>query len=255
MFNTLIDRYQIQEVIPDQIGKSGDEIYLLKNKHQNFYLKISRNKEILSEIKAYSFLKNKVIVPQVFENILGYDGRYYLLMSEIKGKMLHELLKEDIDQTIRIYASSLKQLHHLPYENFPNKPDLHRIVEDIEPRLNKIDINDLEPITKERGLQKTYERLKELFPKERDLVICHGDFCMPNIIVNQDNVGFIDLGRSRIDDRYADIALALRSLKSNMEMIGQSYLPQHQELFLKTYGINQFDHDKCEFYYLLDEFF
>lgn len=57
--------------------------------------------------------------------------------------------------------------------------------------------------------------LKNHKPME-ELVLSHGDFCLPNILIKDDNaVSFIDLGRTGIADKWQDIALCYRSLKHN----------------------------------------
>lgn len=254
MFNQILDKYHIKEVVENKVGLSNDRVYYLKSDKQNYYLKISSNKEILNEVKAYRFLKGKVSVPKVYE-FFNREGNYYLLMSEVKGKMLYELLENDIKQTIIIYAKSLKQLHEVDIHDYDGNRDISTIVSEIKYRLDQIDVNELESQTRQWGIQKTYQRLIELLPSKRDLVFVHGDYCMPNILIENGHPSFIDLGRSGIDDRYNDIAIALRSLKMNIAMIGQPFLPEYNTLFLETYGIKQVDDSKCEFYYLLDEFF
>lgn len=253
MFDDWTRKYKIKEVVENQVGCSGDGVYFLQGENQNYYAKVSRNEEILNEVKAYRYLDGKLNVPKVFE-FEKREDQYFLLMSEIKGQMLYELLKEDIPSTINLYATSLKKIHDLPIEDYPLHRDLKNMLEIAKNHIAHIDINDLEEITQKRGLEETYQRLVELTPQERDLVICHGDFCMPNVLVDK-KVGYIDLGRSGIDDRYQDIALALRSLKSNIEMINKPYRKEYTTLFLNTYGINQLDERKCEFYFLLDEFY
>lgn len=253
MFEEWIRKYEITQVTENQIGCSADGVYFLANNKQNYYLKISRNKEILNEVKAYRYLEGKLNVPKVYE-FAQKDGQYFLLMSEVKGRMLCDLLHDDIQETIRLYALALKKLHDLPIKDYPIQRDLSELIQTAKNNLPDIDIHTLEEITKERGLEATFMRLVELKPLERDLVICHGDFCMPNVLVGEE-IGFIDLGRSGVDDRYQDIALALRSLKTNIEMMHQPYIEAYTTLFLETYGIFEIDERKREFYFLLDEFY
>lgn len=252
MFNQLLEKYHITQVKENNIGLSGDGVYHLIGE-ENYYLKISSNDEIINEVATYRFLKGKVNVPIVYE-FSQVNDKYYLLMSEIKGRMLCDLLEEDIEGTIIKYATSLRFLHSIPYVGHPNIKDLKQIVEDIKPRLHLIDVDTLEESTKAIGIEKTYEKLCKFIPNQQNLVLCHGDYCMPNVIVGE-NIGFIDMGRSGVDDRYNDISLALRSLKLNLGFVGKSYTKEYENLFLFTYGIENIDEEKREFYYLLDEFF
>jgi aminoglycoside phosphotransferase len=85
---------------------------------------------------------------------------------------------------------------------------------------------------------------------EEDLVFTHGDYCLPNIIINEELgnvVGFVDLGRGGIADRYYDLALCLRSIQYN---IGDGY----SQVFLHAYGLfNTWDENKIAFYQKLED--
>lgn len=98
--------------------------------------------------------------------------------------------------------------------------------------------------------------LKDNRPAE-NLVFSHGDYCLPNIFINQNKVsGFIDLGRSGIADKYQDIALCYRSLKHNFEgrYGGKIYEDFNADILFDKLGIEP-DWDRIRYYILLDELF
>lgn len=98
--------------------------------------------------------------------------------------------------------------------------------------------------------------LKDNRPAE-NLVFSHGDYCLPNIFINQNKVsGFIDLGRSGIADKYQDIALCYRSLKHNFEgrYGGKIYEDFNADILFDKLEIEP-DWDRIRYYILLDELF
>lgn len=69
-----------------------------------------------------------------------------------------------------------------------------------------------------------------------DLVVCHGDACNPNFLLDADAspVGYVDLGSLGVADRWADLAPACLSL-------GWNYGPGWTDTLLDAYGIDRDD--------------
>ena len=77
---------------------------------------------------------------------------------------------------------------------------------------------------------------------ELDPVVCHGDACNPNFLLDDEGrcVGYVDLGKLGVGDRWADLAPALLSL-------GWNFGDGWQDVFLAAYGVER-DPAKQEFY-------
>ena len=89
-----------------------------------------------------------------------------------------------------------------------------------------------------------------------DPVLSHGDFCLPNLFLQEDRVsGYLDLGFCAVADRYQDIALCYRSLLHNADgTYGPVYPNIAPERLLSALGIAP-DWEKVRYYRLLDELF
>jgi kanamycin kinase len=76
-------------------------------------------------------------------------------------------------------------------------------------------------------------------------VVCHGDACAPNTIVDDDGTfcGHVDLGALGVADRWADLAVATWSCDWN-------YGPGWQEALLAAYGVEP-DGVRMAYYRLL----
>ena len=74
------------------------------------------------------------------------------------------------------------------------------------------------------------------------LVVCHGDACAPNTLLDASGacVGHVDFGRLGVADRWADLAVATWSTEWN-------YGPGWENRLLRAYGIAP-DLERIEFY-------
>ena len=87
-------------------------------------------------------------------------------------------------------------------------------------------------------------RLEATCPTDEDLVVCHGDYCPPNVLIEGGEVtGYVDLGGLGVADRWWDLAVATWSVTWN-------YGPGWEQNFLQAYGVEA-DTVRTAFYRLL----
>ena len=87
-------------------------------------------------------------------------------------------------------------------------------------------------------------QLVHLRPQQENLVVCHGDYCLPNVLISNARVSaYVDLGELGVADRWWDLAVATWSVTWNLG-------PGWENLFLETYGVER-DAGKAAFYQLL----
>ncbi|MHA2216438.1 MAG: phosphotransferase [Candidatus Hodarchaeales archaeon] len=143
------------------------------------------------------------------------------------------------------------RIHSLDISECPFDNSLFFQIEYVKNRIKNGLINEqlFDPIRKGRTTNSIYEELMRTKPQSEDLVFTHGDYCLPNIIINNNDIsGFIDFGLGGISDRYLDIGICVRSIIYNF---GEKWIPY----FLKEYGLSVVDNEKITFYQLLDEFY
>ncbi len=88
------------------------------------------------------------------------------------------------------------------------------------------------------------EVLEQTRPDSEDVVLCHGDYCFPNILIEDGKAtGYLDLGEMGLADRWWDLAVATWSCDWNVG-------PGYQDLFLESYGMER-DEERIAYYRLM----
>jgi aminoglycoside phosphotransferase len=186
------------------------------------------------------------------------DGLGYLVTTAVPGvDATHPWALNDIPAVVDALADALRDLHAVPIESCPFDQCVERKIDQARQWLEcgLVDEDDFDDERQGATARELYEQLLERRPQYEDLVFCHGDYCIPNVLLEQIGTrfqaGFVDVGRAGVADRWQDLALMTRSLESddlNPQLNGLS------ERFLERYGIEP-DPERIAFYRLLDEFF
>jgi aminoglycoside phosphotransferase len=189
-------------------------------------------------------------VPQV-HLFLQENDCDYLLMSALPGLDTSDpAYGVNLPAMVRELAAGLRRLHSVPIQHCPFDESLNGKLIQARARTvaGLVDATEFHEQFQGRTAPDLLAELEATRPSTEDLVFTHGDYCLPNILLENGKLsGFIDLGRAGVADRYQDLALATQSLKRNF---GAAWLT----LFLAAYDIEA-DPNKLRYYQMLDEFF
>lgn len=205
---SFFDRFPVKRI---DLGRSGNAVFRIGDA---YYLKLSEDIEGLTAEKNRDlWLENRLTAPQVLDyGECVSNGRKtadlaFLLTSAVKGKPLcHETYLADPDRLIFYLAEAMAIFHALPFKECP--------------------------FFAERGASHTNKT-----------VVCHGDFCLPNIHCDNGKIGFVDLGDMGKGDPWLDYAWCLWSLDYNLKT------PVYRDKMLQKLGI-AFDDEKYRQYIL-----
>ncbi|NYI95166.1 streptomycin 3'-kinase [Streptomonospora nanhaiensis] len=164
-------------------------------------------------------------------------------------------------------ADAVRRLHALPVAACPFSRDLAAMAATARDVVARGAVNpDFLPVEQQdtpaadllARLEPQVER--RLAQEAADAVVCHGDLCLPNIVLDPETLrvaGFIDLGRLGRADPYADLALLFATARERWaeedggDRNGARRAAEAEEAFAARYGI-ALDRDRERFYLHLD---
>lgn len=243
----------------DDIGKSSSQVICF----DDMILKIQEcSEESENELRMMKWLQGKLPVPCILQEE-KVDKIQYLLMSRMPGEMsCAESYMDREDALTGLLAEGLKMLWSVDITDCPYNNTLEQKLRQARNRVEQ-GLCDMENVQEdtygENGFKDPSDLLAwlETHRPAEDPVLAHGDYCLPNVFLQEDKVsGFIDLGRCGVADRYQDIALCYRSLLNNYSGAygGKVYPTFHPERLFEELGLAP-DWEKVRYYILLDELF
>lgn len=238
----------------DEVGRSSAGVFkLVSDGEPGLFLKVEPAgpfAELPDEAIRLRWLAGAGIAcPNVIAQDV-HDGQNWLLISAVPG---HDLSAASItpQQCIEILATALQLLHAIDIRSCPFDHSLSSRLAVAKARMEagEVDEDDFDEARLGQSAEDLFRLLETQKPDGADLVVTHGDACLPNLLAQDGHFsGFIDCARLGVADRYQDLALAYRSICDDFgEAWGQA--------FLDLYGVPQPDRAKLDYYQLLDEFF
>ncbi|MEO1063417.1 MAG: aminoglycoside 3'-phosphotransferase [Actinomycetota bacterium] len=208
--------------------------------------------ELDAEVERLTWAAPFVRVPEVLDHGADDDtGGAWMLTALIEGESaVEDRWLADPEPAVRAVGAGLRTLHDsLPVADCPfgwsladRRADAHRRAAAglIDPARWHEDLADL-------SLADALALIDALDEDAADVVVCHGDACAPNTLVDEQgrSVAHVDLGRLGVADRWADLAIATWSTVWN-------HGPGWEGALLDAYGIDP-DPDRIRGYRVLWE--
>lgn len=227
-----------------RLEAAGQPVLFLKTEE------VSPFAELPDEVTRLRWLGSQGIPCPEILRFETHGGHYWLLMTALPGG---DLVTQEVPAVgaIAIMAGALRRLHALDIASCPFDHRLDQRISLARRRAEagEVDEEDFDDERAGRTAESAFEQLLATRPASEDLVVTHGDACMPNYMTaDRHFAGFIDCARLGVADRHQDLALACWSITHNL---GEAWV----EPFLAAYGMPNADAGKLAYYRLLDEFF
>ncbi len=236
------------------IGCSKTKVHKLVKGNETLYLKINRPLSeftLEKEKEILEWLDDRLPVPNMLY-FCNFKHEEFLLLSEIEGKVSYQTTSEDEKRNhISILAEGLKTIHSLDFSNCPvdNTPD--NLINIAKSRMNRglINSKNFDEGWSINTPEELFDKILENKPEKYDIVFCHGDYCLPNILIKDGKLsGFVDWCYGGLNDRYFDLVAVAWSIEYNF---GQQWVKR----FFDDYGLKDIDWEKFKFFQKLNAFF
>lgn len=195
-------RYTDHSWQPVSIGCSDAVVWRLEGRPELFVKAVGPDadrlaREVLNrEVAALEWLADHDLgAPEVVETGTTEDGRRFLVTTAVRGRSAAEPWpQEQRGAVVDALARFAARLHSLPTDGCPLDPTA-------------------EP--------------------DAPLVVCHGDFMLPNVIIDPDTLevsAIIDVGDLGVSDRHRDLSAMAWSLEGGLN---PQYGPAYAKRFLR----------------------
>jgi kanamycin kinase len=190
--------------------------------------------------------RNRLAVPEVVAACAAGQAEWLLTEALPGHSAVASELLADPGPLVTALAEGLRRFHQAPADQCPFPFGIEIALAQVGRRVRAglIETADLHREHAHLSPAAALDELERLRPDGEDLVVCHGDYCLPNVLIcGGAATGFVDLGRLGVADRWHDIAIGSWSATWNLG-------PGWEDLFFASYGVAR-DDRRIAFYRLL----
>lgn len=186
-------------------------------------------------------------VPHVLGQGSDEDGSWIVTHALIGENAVSQRWRAEPGRAVEAIGRGLRALHDaLPVPTCPFQWSAQGRVRDAQRRADAghVDPARWQTVHHSLSVERALRILADIPPVE-GLVVCHGDACAPNTLLDEDGnwSGHVDLGSLGVGDRWADLAVATWSTEWN-------YGPGWENALLRAYGVDP-DRERIAYYRLL----
>lgn len=200
-----------------------------------------------AEVERTRWAIDHLPVPGVVASGAGPDVDWMVTEGLAGRDAIHDCWSADHTRLVRALARGLRTFHSVAVDACPFDFTLDAALEHVRGRVDAGVVaseDDFHAEHRHLTPRSALDRLLAERPADEDLVVCHGDYCAPNILLHRwEPVGFVDLGEVGVADRWWDLAVATWS-------VGWNFGDGLESVFLEEYGVAM-DVERCSYYRLL----
>ena len=218
---------------------SPEATVIFIDKDDGYFLKSAKKGALEREVKMTKYFHSKGLAPEVLSYIS--EDCDWMLTRKINGiDCTTAIYLEQPDKLCDLFAELLKRLHSMDYSDCPIQNHTERSL--ISAEQNKIsgtyDKSQLPDSFGYVSQEEAWAVVKSESHALRTNTLLHGDYCLPNIILNDWKFsGYIDLDNGGVGDRHVDIFWGIWTLNFNLKT------DKYRQRFIDAYGRNEVDED------------
>lgn len=246
---------------PAHEGESGDRVFCSADGRSYAKLAASpRAGDLAGERDRLDWLAGRGIACPAVSDWRENECGACLVMTAVPGIPAAKLSGADLLKAWPSMVEQLATMHALPVDDCPFEKSLSTMFGRAAGVVARDAVNPdfLPDEDQDRPAGELLARVEAELPlrmaqEKKDRVVCHGDPCMPNFMVDPKTLhctGLIDLGRLGTADRYADLALMLANAEENWTTQEQANAAFDQ--LFTTLKSEAPDRERLAFYLRLD---